>query len=89
MSDDRPTTPAQSLAAFAATRPNRSRSYLDTLPADVQAAIVDSHLEGISAALVAEWLRLEGYDKATPGMVDRWRRETYKARQNVEHDEPA
>ena len=75
MTDTQPPTDMD-LSAFAAANPGGQRkgSYLDTLPADVRAQVADSFHTNISAATVARWLQARGYDKASPGMVDRWRR---------------
>jgi hypothetical protein len=60
------------LDEFAEQRETRKvcASYLDTLPEDVQAAILES---SHGHAVVVAWLRSEGYDRATQNIVSRWR----------------
>lgn len=64
---------APSLDEFAEANTPRAgiKSYLDTLPEDVQAQLLSSKA-GHSTA--AKWLHELGYSKATQDIVSRWRR---------------
>jgi hypothetical protein len=59
------------LDEFAAKHEPRTHSWADDLPADVQESII---VTDCSVRVVVMWLKSQGYENATPGKVDVWRR---------------
>lgn len=62
-----------SLDEFASSRKCKSgyASYLDGLPDEVQAQILES---SAGHCVVVDWLHGLGYERATQGIVGNWRR---------------
>jgi len=59
------------LDEFAAKHEPRTHSWADDLPADVQESIITTDC---SVRVVVMWLKSQGYENATTGKVDVWRR---------------
>lgn len=59
------------LDEFAAQHQRQTHSWCDDLPADVQESIITTDC---SVRVVVMWLRSQGYENATTGKVDLWRR---------------